>query len=53
MNYYYNETKRSFAVTTNFKYNPVPKGFVEITKEEYERLQEELKKAYEKTKESE
>ena len=53
MNYYYNETEKSFAVTTNFKYNPVPKGFVEITKEEYERLQEELKKAYEKTKESE
>ena len=53
MNYYYNETEKSFAVTTNFKYNPIPKGFVEITKEEYERLQEELKKAYEKTKESE
>ena len=53
MNYYYNETEKSFAVTTNFKYNPVPKGFVEITKEEYERLQEELKKSYEKTKESE
>ena len=53
MNYYYNETEKSFAVTTNFKYNPTPKGFVEITKEEYERLQEELKKAYEKTKESE
>ena len=43
MNYYYNETEKSFAVTTNFKYNPVPKGFVEITKEEYERLQEEIK----------
>ena len=42
MNYYYNETSKSFAVTTNFKYNPIPKGFVEITKEEYERLQEEL-----------
>ena len=42
MNYYYNETEKSFAVTTNFKYNPVPKGFVEITQEEYERLQEEL-----------
>ena len=53
MNYYYNENAKSFAVTTNFKYNPVPKGFVEITKEEYDRLQEELKKAYEKTKESE
>ena len=53
MNYYYNETEHSFAVTTNFKYNPVPKGFVEITKEEYEILQEELKKSYEKSKESE
>ena len=42
MNYYYNETEKSFAVTTNFKYNPIPDGFVEITKEEYERLQEEL-----------
>ena len=42
MNYYYNKDEKSFAVTTNFKYNPVPKGFVEITKEEYERLQEEL-----------
>ena len=42
MNYYYNEQEKSFAVTTNFKYNPVPKGFVEITKDEYERLQEEL-----------
>lgn len=42
MNYYYNETEKSFAVTTNFEYNPIPDGFVEITKEEYERLQEEL-----------
>ena len=42
MNYYYNEKEKSFAVTTNFKYNLVPKGYVEITKEEYERLQEEL-----------
>ena len=52
MNYYYNKDENSFAVTTNFKYNPIPKGFVEITKEVYDRLQEELKKAYEKTKES-
>ena len=44
MNYYYNETANSFAVTTNFKYNPVPKGFVEITKEVYDRLQEEVNK---------
>lgn len=42
MNYYYNETEKSFAVTTNFKYNPIPSGYVEITKEEYDRLQEEL-----------
>ena len=42
MNYYYNKYENSFALTTNFKYNPIPKGFVEITKEEYERLQEEL-----------
>lgn len=44
MNYYYNEQENSFAVTTNFKYNPIPKGFVEITKEEYDRLKEELDK---------
>ena len=31
MNYYYNEKEKSFAVTTNFKYNPIPKGFVECT----------------------
>ena len=42
MNYYCNEQEKSFAVTTNFKYNPIPKGFREVTKEEYERLQEEL-----------
>ena len=47
MNYYYNEQQNSFAVTTNFKYNPVPKGFVEITKEEYERLQEEYERLQE------
>ena len=44
MNYYYNETEKSFAVTTNFAYNPIPNGYVEITKEEYDRLQEELNK---------
>ena len=42
MNYYYNETDKSFAVTTNFKYNPIPNGYREITKEEYEELQAEL-----------
>ena len=44
MNYYYNEKENSFAVTTNFKYKPIPKGFKEITKEEYDRLKEELNK---------
>ena len=44
MNYYYNEDEKSFAVTTNFKYNPIPNGYAEITKEEYDRLQEELNK---------
>ena len=47
MNYYYNETEKSFAVTTNFKYNPIPSGYVEITKEEYDRLQEEIKQQQE------
>ena len=42
MNYYYNENTKVLAVTTNFKYNPIPNGYREITKEEYERLQEEL-----------
>ena len=44
MNYYYNEKEKSIAVTTNFKYNPIPNGYREITKEEYDRLQEELNK---------
>ena len=42
MNYYYNENTKMLTVTTNFEYNHAPKGFVEITKEEYDRLQEEL-----------
>ena len=44
MNYYYNETEKSFAVTTNFEYNPIPKGFKKISKAKYEELQEELNK---------
>ena len=43
MNYYYNESEKMLVVATNFAYNPIPNGFVEITKEEYDRLQEELK----------
>lgn len=42
MNYYYNENEKSFAVTTNFAYNPIPKGFKKISKAKYEELQEEL-----------
>ena len=49
MNYYYNEQEKSFAVTSNFKYNRIPNGFVEITKEEYERLKEELNAQKEET----
>jgi len=40
--YYYNELENSFVITTNFAYNPIPTGFVEITKAKYEELQEEL-----------
>jgi hypothetical protein len=47
MNYYYNEQEKAFAVTTNFAYNSVPTGFIEITKERYDELQEELAKSNE------
>ena len=52
MNYYYNENENSFSVTTNFKYNHIPTGFVEITEEEYNRLQEELNAQQEPTNET-
>ncbi len=42
MNYYYNETEKSFAITTNFAYSPIPKGFKKISKAKYEELQAEL-----------
>ena len=42
MNYYYNETEKSFAITTNFEYETTPEGFVEISKERYDELQAEL-----------
>ena len=44
MTYYYNENEKMLSVATNFSYNPIPTGFVEVTKEEYERLQEEVNK---------
>lgn len=48
MNYYYNETEKSFVVTTNFAYNPIPKGFKKISKAKYEELQEELQQESQK-----
>ena len=40
--YYYNESENAFAITTNFEYDPIPKGFKKISKAKYEELQEEL-----------
>ena len=45
MKYYYNEAENSFAIYTNFVPKPKPKGYREITKEEYEELQEQLAEA--------
>lgn len=42
MNYYYNEVEKSFAVTTNFEYDPIPKGYKKISKAKYDELIEEL-----------
>ena len=42
MKYYYNEDTKSFAVTTNFTFKETPVGFVEVSAEEFERLQEEM-----------
>lgn len=43
--YYYNETEKSFAVTTNFTYDKTPKGYKKISKAKYEELQAELNQA--------
>lgn len=42
VNYYYNESTNSFAITTNFSYKTTPKGYKKINKAKYEELQEEL-----------
>lgn len=36
--YYYNAELSSFSITIGFKLKPIPTGYVEITKEEYEEL---------------
>ena len=38
MKYYYNEQDNSFYISTNFIPMSVPKGYVEITQEQYEEL---------------
>ena len=38
MKYYYNEQENSFFIASNFTPKETPKGFVEITKEQYEEL---------------
>lgn len=38
MHYYYNENTGNIITTTNFEYNPIPAGYVEITKEQYDEL---------------
>ena len=42
MKYYYNQVTNSFAITTNFEYETTPDGYVEISKERFDELQEEL-----------
>lgn len=42
MKYYYNQAENSFAIATNFEYETTPEGFVEISKERYNELQEKL-----------
>lgn len=41
MTYTYNQETKCFGIYTNFKPETLPEGYVEITEEEYNRLQEE------------
>lgn len=41
MIYTYNETTKEFGIYTNFKPEPLPEGFKEITEEEYNELTKE------------
>ena len=38
MKYYYNQEENSFFIASNFVPKETPKGFVEITKEQYDEL---------------
>ena len=38
MKYYYNQEENSFFIASNFTPKETPKGFVEITKEQYDEL---------------
>jgi len=38
MKYYYNQEENSFFIASNFIPKETPKGFVEITKEQYDEL---------------
>lgn len=38
MIYYYNQEENSFFIASNFIPKETPKGFVEITKEQYDEL---------------
>jgi len=40
MKYYYNAESNSFAISTNFDFKEIPQGYKEISKEEFEKLQE-------------
>ena len=42
MKYYYNEQENSFFIASNFIPKETPKGFVEITKEQYEEMIEKI-----------
>ena len=42
MKYYYNQAENSFAIATNFIPDKTPDGYVEISEERYNELQEEL-----------
>ena len=41
MKYYYNQEENSFFIASNFIPKETPKGFVEITKEQYEEMTKE------------
>ena len=42
--FYYNANEKSFAIVSNFEFKETPQGYIEITQEQFEALQEELQK---------